>query len=110
MNVNIKAYKPTKTIEVQAQIINSTTDLRNAIYIQTDKQTNENKYLQEKEYKIRQEFNDFIYEYYGKRGCKLDPYIKNKLWETFKFNKKREEKSFFNYLSNLWDNFEDTYL
>jgi len=84
--------------------------LRNAIYIQTDKQTNENKYLQEKEYKIRQEFNDFIYEYYGKRGCKLDPYIKNKLWETFKFNKKREEKSFFNYLSNLWDNFEDTYL
>lgn len=79
MNVNIKAYKPTKTIEVQAQIINSTTDLRNAIYIQTDKQTNKNKYMQEKEYKIRQEFNDFIYEYYGKMGCKLDPYIKNKL-------------------------------
>jgi len=110
MNINIEAYKPNKTIEVQAQIINSTTDLRDAIYIQTDKQTNENKYLQEKEYKIRQEFNDFIYEYYGKRGCKLDPYIKNKLWETFKFNKKREEKSFLNYLSNLWDNFEDAYL
>jgi len=110
MNINIEAYKPNKTIKVQAQSINSTTDLRDAIYIQTDKQTNENKYLQEKEYKIRQEFNDFIYEYYGKRGCKLDPYIKNKLWETFKFNKKREEKSFLNYLSNLWDNFEDAYL
>lgn len=109
MNINIEAYKPNKTIEVQAQSINSTTDLRNAIYIQTNEKTNEDRYLQEKEFKLRQEFNDFIYDYYGKRGCKLDPYIKNKLWETFKFEKKREEKSIFNYLSNLWESFEDKY-
>ena len=61
MNINIEAYKPNKTIEVQAQSINSTTDLRNAIYIQTNEKTNEDRYLQEKEFKLRQEFNDFIY-------------------------------------------------
>jgi len=83
--------------------------LRNAIYIQTNEQINGNKYLQEKEYKLRQEFNDFIYDYYEKRGHRLDPYIKNKLWESFKFEKKREEKSIFNYLSNWWEILEDKY-
>lgn len=103
--VPINANKINQIIQVQAYPINPSTNLRDAIYIKTD----EDKYLEEKEFKIRQEFNDFIYEYYEKRGHKLDPYIKNKLWTSFKFEKKRQENGFITYLINLLEKIEDEY-
>ncbi len=63
----------------------------------------------EKEFQIKQEFNDFLYENYYKRGINLDNYLKNKLYLTFKFNKSREENSFISYLHNVWDKFQDDY-
>ena len=104
-NIPIGANKSNLAIQVQAHPINSFTNLRDAIYIKTD----EDKYLEEKEFKIRQEFNDFIYEYYGKRGHKLDQYTKNKLWTSFKFDKKRQENGLITYLVNWMEKIEDEY-
>lgn len=106
MELTIEAYKPNTIIEVDAKIIDSTTDLRNSVYIKTGKDN----YLLEKEHKMRQEFNEYLYDNYGKRGCVLTPYIKDKLWKRFVFDKNREETGFLNYLSNLWEKIEDTYL
>jgi len=71
---------------------------------------NEENYIKELEYKKRQEFNDFLYEHYYKfNKRKLDPYIKNKLWNNFTYNN-RNNNSIIDYLLDMWDKFEDKYL
>ena len=104
MNISVTAYKPTGSIVVQSHLVNSTTNLHNAVYIKT----NEDAYLQEVEYKLRQEFNDYLYEHYGKFNHKLCDYNKNKLWNSFKFD--RRTPSITSYLSKLWEQFEEEYL
>ncbi len=95
-------------IVVQAQPIDWRLNLSNCIYINA-KETDEQKYKKEVEYKIKQEFEEFLYESYYKRGVKLDNYIKSKLFDTFRYEKYREQKSFINYLYNIWEKIEDEY-
>ena len=94
---------------VQAYPYNPSDSNKNIIFIKPA-ETNEQNYEKEKEFKMREEFNEFLYESFYKRGTKPDEFIKNKLWETFKFNKKRSESSFYNYLENLWEKFDEEYL
>ncbi len=93
---------------VQAYPYNYNSDKSNLIFIKLP-ESNEKKYERELEFKMREEFNEFLYESFHKRGIKPNEFIKNKLWENFKFNKK-SKSGFFNYLENLWEKFEDEYL
>ena len=103
MNIPIASYK----VEEKQIIVESVAILIPKVVITNN---NEENYMKEIEYKQRQEFNDFLYEHYYKfNKCKLDPYIKNKLWNNFTYNN-RNNTSIIDYLLDMWDKFEDEYL
>lgn len=106
---NIVSGEKLEPTVVQAYPYNYQTNSSNIIFIKQI-ESNEQKYKREVEFKMRQEFEEFLYESFYKRGTNPDEYIKNKLWESFKFNKLRSESSLFSYLTNLWEKFEEEYL
>ena len=104
MNISIDAYLPTNNNIVQSHLVNSTTDLHNAIYICNT----EDAYHREVEHKLRQEFNEYMYYNYCKFGKYPCEYTKNKLWKSFKCEKRTS--SFASKLAQLWEQFEEDYL
>ncbi len=106
---NIISAQKVEPVIIQSYPYNYSCDKSNLIFIKLP-ESNEKKYERELEFKMRDEFNEFLYDSFYKRGIKPDEFIKNKLWETFKYNKKQSNNGFFNYLENLWEKFEDNYL
>lgn len=108
-NEKIICAQKIEPVIVQAYLYNSNSDKSNLIFIKLP-ESNEKKYERELEFKMREKFNEFLYEVFYKRGIKPDDFIKNKLWENFRFSKKKNNNGFFKYLENLWEKFEDEYL
>ncbi len=94
---------PIYSFKVEEQVAQSVD-----IIIVKNTASDEEKYYKEVEYKKRQEFNEFLYQHYYKFDKKLDNYTKERLWQNYKFNTKRN--SIVEYLLEKWDEFDDKYL
>ena len=110
MDIPIYSYKVEKEIEVkeeQKPLIIANTE---CIIIDVIKNmSNEEKYIREVEYKIRQEFNDYLYEHFYKFNREVDWYTKERLWKSFRYEKKNSF-NMIEYILDKWDAFEDKYL
>lgn len=94
---------PIYSFKVEEQVAQSVD-----IIIVKNTASDEEKYYKEVEYKKRQEFNEILYQHYYKFDKKLDNYTKERLWQNYKFNTKRN--SIVEYLLEKWDEFDDKYL
>ncbi len=110
MDNPILAHKVEKIIQVEAKkfdyVKNNIKDFIVVKAIESDDQ----KAKKEKEYKYKQEFEEYYYEYYLKRNHKLDEYTKKKLWISFKCKKISQENSIITKIKNFIEEFEDNYL
>lgn len=109
MAEQIIAHKVKPTLVVKAVKYNGSNNNKNVIYVKSTVQINEETANAKKEFKYRQEFNEFYYDYYVKRGKGLDAYTKNRIWESFKYEKMREEKSISTKISNFIAYLEDKF-
>ena len=110
MDIPIYSYKVEKEIEVKQEqkplIIGNT----ECIIIEVIKNiTDEEKYMKEVEYKIRQEFDDYLYEHFYKFNREVDWYTKERLWKSFRYEKKNSF-NMIEYILDKWNEFEDKYL
>jgi hypothetical protein len=105
----IIAHKVKPTLIVEAVKYNESNNNKNVIYVKSTVQINEETANAEKEFKYRQEFNEFYYDYYVKRGKPIDDYTKNRIWESFKYEKMREERSISTKIANFIAYLEDKF-
>lgn len=101
MNPPITSYKVEPSICVIAE----------PIFNYNNCLVNEDNYNREVEYKLRQEFNEYLYDMYYKRGINnIDNYTKNRIWDSFKYSRTKKENKFVRFLLDKWTEFEDNYL
>ena len=110
MDKTVIAHKVKPTLIVEAVKFDKyNNDNNNVIYVKSNIQINEEIASKEKEFKYRQEFNEFYYDYYVKRGKGLDEYTKNRIWNSFRYDKMREERSILTKISNFITYLEDKF-
>ena len=109
MSEPIIAHKVKPNLVVEAVKYNESDNNKNVIHVKSTVQINEETANAEKEFKYRQEFNEFYYDYYVKRGKGLDAYTKNRIWESFKYEKMREERSISTKIANFIAYLEDKF-
>lgn len=110
MNNPIPAQKVEKIIQVNAKKFDYVKNNIEDFIVVTAIESDDQKAKKEIEYKYKQEFEEYYYEYYLKRNHKLDEYTKNKIWISFKCKKISQENSISNKIKKFIEEFEDNYL